>query len=145
MPCPLLQVKRCADAGADIVRITVQGTKEAEACMHIRERLFKDRYDTPLVADIHFQPAVAMLVAEAFEKIRINPGGWAVLGRLRGSVVMAVEKAFGLVSSWCARPGGPPAPYERPTTTPPGPPCRPPLPHTCPLQATLPTGARRLT
>jgi 4-hydroxy-3-methylbut-2-en-1-yl diphosphate synthase IspG/GcpE len=27
-----------------------------------------------LVADIHFQPKVAMLVADAFEKIRINPG-----------------------------------------------------------------------
>jgi hypothetical protein len=36
------QVKRCADAGADIVRITVQGKKEAEACMLIREQLFKD-------------------------------------------------------------------------------------------------------
>ena len=34
------------------------------------------RYDTPLVADIHFQPAVAMLVADAFEKIRINPGNF---------------------------------------------------------------------
>jgi (E)-4-hydroxy-3-methylbut-2-enyl-diphosphate synthase len=33
------------------------------------------RYDTPLVADIHFQPAVALMVADAFEKIRINPGG----------------------------------------------------------------------
>lgn len=71
------QVKRCADAGADMVRITVQGRKEAEACMAIREQLFKDRYDTPLVADIHFQPAVAMMVAEAFEKIRINPGNFA--------------------------------------------------------------------
>jgi (E)-4-hydroxy-3-methylbut-2-enyl-diphosphate synthase len=36
------QVKRCADAGADIVRITVQGRREAEACMKIREQLFKD-------------------------------------------------------------------------------------------------------
>jgi len=64
------QVKRCADAGADMVRITVQGRKEAEACMKIREQLFKDGYDVPLVADIHFQPAVAMMVAEAFEKVR---------------------------------------------------------------------------
>lgn len=71
------QVKRCADAGADIVRITVQGRKEAEACMKIRDRLFQDKYDTPLVADIHFQPAVAMMVADAFEKIRINPGNFA--------------------------------------------------------------------
>ena len=35
------------------------------------------RYDVPLVADIHFQPAVAMMVAEAFEKIRVNPGNFA--------------------------------------------------------------------
>lgn len=42
-PAPLPQVKRCSDAGADIVRITVQGKKEAEACMRIRERLFQDR------------------------------------------------------------------------------------------------------
>jgi 4-hydroxy-3-methylbut-2-en-1-yl diphosphate synthase IspG/GcpE len=33
------------------------------------------RYDVPLVADIHFQPAVAMMVADAFEKVR--PGGQA--------------------------------------------------------------------
>lgn len=71
------QVKKCADAGADIVRITVQGKREAESCFKIREQLFKDRYDVPLVADIHFQPAVAMMVAECFEKIRINPGNFA--------------------------------------------------------------------
>lgn len=35
------QVKRCADAGADIVRLTVQGKKEAAACFKIRERLFQ--------------------------------------------------------------------------------------------------------
>lgn len=33
-------------------------------------------YDVPLVADIHFQPKIAMEVAEAFEKIRINPGNF---------------------------------------------------------------------
>ena len=38
---PNAQVKRCADAGADIVRITVQGTKEAEACGKIRDKLFQ--------------------------------------------------------------------------------------------------------
>lgn len=70
------QVKKCADAGADLVRITVQGRKEAEACAQIRAALDADGYDVPLVADIHFQPAVAMMVAEAFEKIRINPGNF---------------------------------------------------------------------
>ena len=44
--------------------------------MHIRESLFKKGYDTPLVADIHFNPRVAMLTADAFEKIRVNPGNF---------------------------------------------------------------------
>ena len=38
----------------------------------------------PLVADIHFQPQVAMMVADAFEKIRNNPGGWAGGRKERG-------------------------------------------------------------
>ena len=44
------QVKRCADLGADIVRITVQGKQEARACHEIREQLFKDRYNTLLTS-----------------------------------------------------------------------------------------------
>lgn len=36
------QVKACADVGADLVRITVQGMQEAKACAKIRERLFQD-------------------------------------------------------------------------------------------------------
>mmetsp|Transcript_8860 Transcript_8860/g.13115 ORF Transcript_8860/g.13115 Transcript_8860/m.13115 type:complete len:733 (-) Transcript_8860:194-2392(-) len=71
------QVMRCADKGFDLVRITVQGRREANACMKIREGLFKKGYDIPLCADMHFQPKVAMMVAEALEKIRINPGNFA--------------------------------------------------------------------
>lgn len=41
------QVKKCVDAGADFVRITVQGKKEADACKEIREKLFKDRCPHP--------------------------------------------------------------------------------------------------
>ncbi len=35
-------MKRCADVGADLVRITVQGMQEAKACGKIRDRLFQD-------------------------------------------------------------------------------------------------------
>ena len=35
------QVMRCADKGFDLVRITVQGRREANACLEIREKLFK--------------------------------------------------------------------------------------------------------
>lgn len=70
------QVIRCADKGFDLVRVTVQGRREANACLKIREGLFKKGYDIPLCADMHFQPKVAMAVAEAVEKIRINPGNF---------------------------------------------------------------------
>jgi len=70
------QIKRCADAGVDIVRITVQGMKEARACKLIKEQLLKDGYSTPLVADIHFTPKVAMLAADYVDKIRVNPGNF---------------------------------------------------------------------
>lgn len=71
------QVMRCADKGFDMVRVTVQGKREANACAKIREGLFKKGYDIPLCADMHFQPVVALLVADAVEKIRINPGNFA--------------------------------------------------------------------
>ena len=71
------QVMRCADKGFDLVRITVQGKREANAAAKIREGLFKKGYDIPLCADMHFQPVVAQLVADAVEKIRINPGNFA--------------------------------------------------------------------
>jgi (E)-4-hydroxy-3-methylbut-2-enyl-diphosphate synthase len=71
------EVMRCADKGFDLVRITVQGRREATAAAKIRESLFKKGYDIPLCADMHFQPKVALLVADALEKIRINPGNFA--------------------------------------------------------------------
>ena len=71
------QIIRCADKGFDLVRITVQGRREANAAMQIREGLFKKGYDIPLCADMHFQPKVALMVADAVEKIRINPGNFA--------------------------------------------------------------------
>mmetsp|Transcript_54988 Transcript_54988/g.174866 ORF Transcript_54988/g.174866 Transcript_54988/m.174866 type:complete len:505 (-) Transcript_54988:77-1591(-) len=71
------EVMRCADAGAQIARITVQGRREAECCGKIRDKLFQKGYNIPLVADIHFNPQAASMVADAFEKIRINPGNFA--------------------------------------------------------------------
>jgi 4-hydroxy-3-methylbut-2-en-1-yl diphosphate synthase IspG/GcpE len=60
-----------------MVRITVQGMVEAKACAEIKRRLMADGYTTPLIADIHFAPKVALAVAECFDKIRINPGNFA--------------------------------------------------------------------
>lgn len=71
------EVMRIADKGADFVRITVQGKKEADACFDIKNTLVQKNYNIPLVADIHFAPPVALRVAECFDKIRVNPGNFA--------------------------------------------------------------------
>lgn len=70
------QVIRLADAGCEIVRVTVQGKKEAAACEEIKNSLIQKGYTTPLVADIHFYPPAAMEVLEWVDKVRINPGNY---------------------------------------------------------------------
>lgn len=71
------QAIRLVDVGCEIVRVTVQGKKEAEACEKIKEGLVKRGYTVPLVADIHFYPPAALMVADFADKVRINPGNFA--------------------------------------------------------------------
>lgn len=70
------QAIRLADAGCEIVRVTVQGMKEADACEQIKNKLVQSGYNTPLVADIHFYPPAAMRVVDFVDKVRINPGNF---------------------------------------------------------------------
>ena len=70
------QTIRIIDAGGELVRLTAQGTREALNLKEIREGLRSRGYDTPLVADIHFNPAVADVAATIVEKVRINPGNY---------------------------------------------------------------------
>ena len=70
------QCVRIIEAGADYVRLTAQGTREAESLAVIEEELHRRGYHTPLVADIHFNPHVADLAAGIVEKVRINPGNF---------------------------------------------------------------------
>lgn len=75
------QIKRIVDAGADIVRLTAQGTKEALNLANIKQALRANGYDVPLVADIHFNANVADVAAGIVEKVRINPGNYVDPGR----------------------------------------------------------------
>ena len=75
------QIKRIVDAGADIVRLTAQGTKEALNLAYIKQALRANGYDVPLVADIHFNANVADVAAGIVEKVRINPGNYVDPGR----------------------------------------------------------------
>jgi len=71
------QCIRIIEAGADFVRLTAQGVKEAENLENIRRELRKAGFTAPLIADIHFNPAAAETAARLVEKIRINPGNYA--------------------------------------------------------------------
>ncbi len=70
------QAIRIIQAGGELVRMTTQGTREAENMRLIRKGLNARGYNTPLVADVHFNPAVADVAARYVEKVRINPGNY---------------------------------------------------------------------
>lgn len=70
------QVIRIVKAGADYVRLTAQGVREAENLRNIKEVVRAQGYNTPLIADIHFNPRAAEAAAKIVEKVRINPGNF---------------------------------------------------------------------
>lgn len=70
------QAIRMIEAGAEYVRFTAQGEREARNLGEIRKELNAQGYTTPLVADIHFNPRAADAAAEEVEKVRINPGNY---------------------------------------------------------------------
>ncbi len=70
------QVKRCVEAGAELVRLTTQGVREVESLAKIKQTLREQGCMVPLVADVHFSAAVAIRAAEVADKVRINPGNF---------------------------------------------------------------------
>lgn len=75
------QAKRIIEAGGELVRLTTQGTKEAENLRFINAALRQENIMTPLVADVHFNPNVADVAAQYAEKVRINPGNYVDAAR----------------------------------------------------------------
>lgn len=72
------QVIELAQAGSELVRITVNSNKAAEAVPHVREQLDKRGCNVPLIGDFHFNGHKLLskfpACAEALAKYRINPG-----------------------------------------------------------------------
>lgn len=73
-----LQIMQLAEAGSEIVRITVNNDESAKAVPHIVERLAIRNIDVPLVGDFHYNGHKLLAdnpaCAEALAKYRINPG-----------------------------------------------------------------------
>ena len=70
------QTERIVAAGGEYVRLTTQGTREAENLKNIKAQLVAEGCDVPLIADIHFNARVADVAALYAEKVRINPGNY---------------------------------------------------------------------
>jgi len=73
-----IQVKELAQAGSELVRITVNTEDAARAVPHIREQLDRMGVDVPLVGDFHYNGHRLLTdfpdCAQALSKYRINPG-----------------------------------------------------------------------
>lgn len=70
------QCQRIAYAGADYVRLTAQGVKQAQSIGEMARELRAAGCDIPLIADIHFNPQAAIAAAAVCEGVRINPGNF---------------------------------------------------------------------
>jgi (E)-4-hydroxy-3-methylbut-2-enyl-diphosphate synthase len=73
-----IQIKELANAGSELVRITVDTPEAAQAVPHIREQLDRMGIDVPLIGDFHFNGHRLLTdypdCAQALSKYRINPG-----------------------------------------------------------------------
>ena len=72
------QVRLLADAGSELVRVTVNNDQAAQAVPEIVSRLHDEGYDTPIVGDFHYNGHLLLTkypdAAHALAKLRINPG-----------------------------------------------------------------------
>lgn len=82
------QIRAAADAGADIVRVTVNDKEAAEAMPQIVKLS-----PVPIVADIHFNHIFALKALEAgVAKVRINPGNIGSKDRIKQVLMAAKER-----------------------------------------------------
>ena len=82
------QIQAIANAGADLVRVSVPTMDAAEAF-----RLIKAQSPIPVVADIHFDYRIALKVAEyGADCLRINPGNIGNEERIRAVVDAARDR-----------------------------------------------------
>jgi (E)-4-hydroxy-3-methylbut-2-enyl-diphosphate synthase len=82
----LEQIRVLAEAGCEIIRVTVDTPKAAQALPEIRRRC-----PIPLVADIHYNYRLALEAAPHIDKIRINPGNIGAEENVRAVVARANE------------------------------------------------------
>jgi (E)-4-hydroxy-3-methylbut-2-enyl-diphosphate synthase len=92
------QVKALADAGSELVRVTVNTAEAADAVPAIREKLDAMGCRVPLIGDFHFNGhkllANHRACAEALAKYRINPGNVGKGSRHDTQFAVMIERAI---------------------------------------------------
>lgn len=92
------QVKALAEAGSELVRITVNTAEAAAAVAVIRERLDALRCNVPLIGDFHFNGHKLLTnhpdCARALAKYRINPGNVGKGSKHDPQFAVMIEKAI---------------------------------------------------
>ena len=85
----LREIREIEDVGADIVRISVPDERSVRSLSKIREKI-----SIPVVADIHFDPRMAIYVLEdeLADCIRINPGNIKVSGTENLEKIVSLAK-----------------------------------------------------
>ena len=86
----LAQINAIAEAGADIVRVSVPSMEAAGAFKSIRQQS-----PVPLVADIHFDHKIALRVAEyGVDCLRINPGNIGTEQKVREVIAACKDRGI---------------------------------------------------
>ncbi len=93
-----IQVKALAQAGSEIVRITVNTPDAAREVIALREQLDRMGVDVPLVGDFHYNGHKLLTqfpdCAQALSKYRINPGNVGPGSRRDGNFAQMIEVAI---------------------------------------------------
>ena len=93
-----IQVKELAQAGSELVRITVNTPEAAAAVPHIREQLDRMGIAVPLIGDFHYNGHRLLsefpACAEALSKYRINPGNVGKGDKRDRQFAMMIEAAL---------------------------------------------------
>ncbi len=84
------QINRCVEAGADIVRVTVNNKDACDAIGEIVKQV-----NVPIVSDIHFNYTYALRAIEAgVAKVRINPGNIGSVDKIKKVLSAAKERGI---------------------------------------------------
>jgi (E)-4-hydroxy-3-methylbut-2-enyl-diphosphate synthase len=90
VPGTIAQIRAAAEAGVDIVRVTVNDKEAAAAMVEIVKQS-----PVPIVSDIHFNHIFALKAIEAgVAKVRLNPGNIGSKDRIKQVLMAAKERGI---------------------------------------------------